>query len=113
MNGWTFSPCEGEILEYTDQQRAAFRDAYAKRLRKQLGMIAVLFAVMTALAFTEDGATFFGIPGAVLGPISLVAVVVGWVIFQGRNWRCPACDKHLGRAFNPRHCRGCGVELRG
>jgi hypothetical protein len=76
-------------------------------------MLVLLFAVMALLAFTEDGATFFGLSGAVLGTISLVAIVVGWVIFQGRNWRCPACDEHLGRAFNPRHCRRCGIELRG
>ena len=46
-----------------------------------------------------------------LGPISLVAIVVGWVIFNGRNWRCPACDNYLGRAFNPKHCRTCGIEF--
>ena len=99
--------------EYTDQQRAAFEDAYANRLRKQLIMIVLLFAVMAPLPFIEDGATFFGLSGAVLGPISLVAIFVGWVIFNGRNWRCPACDNYLGRAFNPKHCRRCGIELRG
>jgi hypothetical protein len=100
-------------LEYTHQQRAAFKDAYAKRLRRQLIMIVLLFAVMAPLPFIEDDATFFGLSGAVLGPISLVAIAIGWVILNGRNWRCPACDNHLGRAFNPTHCRRCGMELRG
>jgi len=68
---------------------------------------------MAPLPFIEDGATFFGLSGAVLGPISLVAIVIGWVIFNGRNWRCPACANYLGRAFNPKHCRRCGIELRG
>ena len=99
-------------MGYTDQQRAAFKDAYAKRLRKQLLMIVLVFAVMVPLPFVEDGATFFGLSGAVLGPISLVVIVVGWVIFNSRNWRCPACDKHLGRAFNPKRCHRCGIELR-
>jgi hypothetical protein len=94
-------PREGETLEYTDQQRSAFKDAYAKRLRKQLIMIVLLFAVMAALRFTEEGDTFFGLSQAVFGSISLVAIVVGSVIFNSRNWRCPACDKYLGRAFNP------------
>jgi hypothetical protein len=104
---------EGEILEYTDQQRAAFKDAHAKRLRKKLIMIVLLFAVMASLAFTEEGATFFGLSEAVLGPIALVAIFVGWVIFESRNWRCPACGEYLGRAFNPKHCHRCGIELRG
>ena len=108
----TLSEREGETLEYTDEQRAAFRDAYTKRLRKQLLMIALLFAVMVPLPFIEDDAIFFGLRGAVLGPISFVAIVIGWVILNGRNWRCPACDEYLGRAINPKHCRSCGIELR-
>lgn len=98
---------------YTDQQRAAFKDAYARRFKKQLVMIVVLFAMMAPLPFIEDDATFFGFRGAVLGPFALIAIAVGWVTFSVRNWRCPACDKDLGRAFNPRSCPRCGVELRG
>jgi len=76
-------------------------------------MIVLLFALMAPLPFIEDNSTYFGLSGAVLGPISFVAIVVGWVIFEGRAWRCPACDKYLGRAFNPKQCRTCGIELRG
>jgi len=104
---------EGEPLEFTDQQRAAFKDTYANRLRKQLIMIVLLFAVMAPLPFIEEGATFSGLSGAVLGPISLVAIVLGWVIFNGRNGCCPACNNYLGRTFNPRHCRRCSIGLRG
>jgi hypothetical protein len=76
-------------------------------------MIVLLFAAMAALASTEEGDTFFGLSPAVFGSISLVAIVVGWGIFNNRNWRCPACDRYLGRAFNPKHCRTCRIELRG
>ena len=100
-------------MEYTDQQRAGFKHAYARRLRKQLLMIVLLFAVMAPLPLIEDSATFFGLSGAVVGPISFVAIVIGWVIFIGRNWRCPACENYLGRALNPRNCHRCGIELRG
>jgi hypothetical protein len=55
-------------LEYTDQQRAAFKEAYAKRFRKQLIMLVVLFAVMASLALTEDRDTFFGFSAAVPRP---------------------------------------------
>jgi hypothetical protein len=100
-------------LDSLHQQRAAFKDAYAKRLRKQLIVIVLLFAAMAPLPFIEDGATFFGLSGAVVGPITLVPIAIGWVIFNGRNRRCPACDDYLGSAFNPKHCRRCGIELRG
>jgi len=99
-------------VEYTDQQRAAFKDAYAKRFRKQLIMGVLLLAALVPLALTDDGATFFGLSEAVLGPIAVVAIV-GAMIFSVRNWNCPACDRGLGRAFNPKHCPKCGIELRG
>ena len=76
-------------------------------------MIVLLFALIAPLPFIEDDSTYFGLSGAVFGPISLVAIFVVWVIFDGRNWRCPACDKNLGRAFNPKQCRSCSIELRG
>lgn len=30
------------------------------------------------------------------------------------NWRCPSCEKYIGRSLNPnhRHCSNCGAELR-
>jgi hypothetical protein len=99
-------------LEYTDQQRATFKRSYAKRRRKQLITIVLMFAAMAPLPFTDDDAKFFGLSGAVLGPIALVAIAVCWVIFNGRNWRCPAGDNYLGCALNPKHCRRCGMELR-
>ncbi|HXV14185.1 MAG TPA: hypothetical protein VEC56_08255 [Candidatus Krumholzibacteria bacterium] len=99
-------------MEYTNQQRAAFKDAYAKRFRKQLIMLVLVFAAMAALAITSERATLFGLPAAVAGPISFVVVVLCWWIFEIRNWCCPACDKYLGRAFNPKRCRSCGIELR-
>ena len=104
---------EAATAEYTEPQRAAFKTVYATRLRRQVFGIAVLFAAMVPLPFLEDSATYFGLAGAVLGPISFVAIAIGWIIFNTRNWRCPACDEHLGRAFNPRRCRSCGIELRG
>ena len=97
-------------MEYTDHERAAFKDVYAKRLRMRLVVIVLLTAAMALLAITEGES---GISGPVFGPIAVVAIFVGWAIFEIRNWRCPACDQNLGRAISPKHCRRCGIELRG
>ena len=93
--------------ECTEQERAAFKHAYGKRLKWRIVMIAILFASMASLAINEERI------GDFLGPIALVVLAAAWVIFEHRNWRCPACDQNLGRAFNPRKCRACGNELRG
>jgi hypothetical protein len=68
--------------------------------------------VVAPFAFTKGDATFFGISESVLGPITLLVAIIDAAIYSGRNWRCHACDMYLGRAFNPKHCRRCGIELR-
>lgn len=40
-----------------------------------------------------------------------LAIVVGLVVFSRFNWRCPKCNKYLGRGTNPKHCAHCGEEL--
>jgi hypothetical protein len=104
---------EEGMVEYTDQQRAAFRDAYAKRRRNQLIVTVPLVAVIAAFAFTEDrgGGTALGLPPQLAGPI-VILVVAAVLIFSFRNWRCPACNKYLGRSTNPKYCQRCGIELR-
>jgi hypothetical protein len=103
---------EGGTVEYTDQQRATFKDVYARRFRGQLIMLGSLFAALGALSFTDNGRSIFGLSDNVLGPIALV-VMVGAVVYSALNWRCPACGMGLGKGFNPRRCRRCGIELRG
>jgi predicted RNA-binding Zn-ribbon protein involved in translation (DUF1610 family) len=34
------------------------------------------------------------------------------LVFSLRNWRCPACNKYLGKGTLPHYCPNCGVELR-
>ena len=74
-------------------------------------MIVLLLLVTGPFAFAGDGGTFLGFSEGFLGSLFLVAAVVAG-IFAYRNWRCPACGESLGRGFNPKHCRTCGIELR-
>ena len=65
------------------------------------------------------GASFLraGKPGPIAGfsvqtlGVVFFALVVGVLIFSFRNWRCPACNRYLGRTMSPRFCPKCGVEL--
>ena len=101
-------------MQHTEQQKSQFKQDYAKRRRSQLMVSVPLVAVMLAFVFAEErhAGTLLGLPIQIAGPIFL-AVVAGALFFSFRNWRCPACNKYLGRAFNPKHCHSCGVELRG
>lgn len=101
------------MTPHSDPQRAAFKAAYGTRLRNKIVMIVLTVLAMASLAITKDSTIVFGLPMAVVGPISFVALVIGWWVLEDRNWRCPACNEYLGRALNPKHCHRCGVELRG
>jgi hypothetical protein len=72
-----------------------------------LGMAALVIVNGQA----QDG-SLFGVPGAIVQPISGVAVLGGAVVWL-RKWRCPRCRTHLGSLFERlRLCRHCGVPLR-
>ena len=40
-----------------------------------------------------------------------VVLVAGALIFSFRNWRCPACNRYLGKQYSPKFCSKCGVVL--
>lgn len=100
-------------MEYTETQKAEFKQAFSRRRRNQPVLAAVLVPIVLAMVVSEDrqADTVFGMSAGVGGPIFL-ALVVGALLFSLRNWRCPACSKYLGRTLNPRHCPNCGVALR-
>ena len=76
-------------------------------------MIEPLIALAILLgAMDETTESLLGaIPDWVFVLIFIVAFI-GLLIFSLTNWRCPACNKYLGKALNPRICSKCGVALR-
>jgi hypothetical protein len=99
-------------LEYTEAEKAQFIERYATRRRNQLVVSISLVVVIAGVVLTEDrvGGTILGLPSHVAGPIFLAIVGAG-LLYSFRNWRCPACNTYLGRAFKPKYCQNCGVEL--
>lgn len=100
-------------MEYTEQQKQEFKTEFAARRRKQL-LVTVPFIILLILFATINegtGLVLGSIPISVFAPIFIIAVIV-LLIFSIKNWRCPACHKYLGKAFNPRYCSKCGVGLR-
>jgi len=100
-------------MEYTEEQKAAFRQQFAIRRKRQIILAVPLVALIVAFAVLTDeksGSTVLGLPIAVVGPAFLV-LVLGAIVFSVRNWRCPACDRYLGKGMSPRFCPKCGVSL--
>ena len=42
----------------------------------------------------------------------VVAIVLGAVAYSFKNWRCPACNKYLGKSVFLAFCPLCGVPLK-
>ena len=101
-------------MEYTEQQKLAFLTVYGERRKRQLMVSLPVIAMAFAVGLTEDRGSdaILGLPANLVGPLFL-ALVLAVLVFSFRNWRCPACEKYLGRSFNPKHCQNCGIQLRG
>ena len=100
-------------MEYTEQQRQEFKNEFAARRRKQL-IATIPFVILIILFATineNTGLVLGSIPISIFIPIFII-VVIGLLVFSIKNWRCPACNKYLGKAFNPSFCSKCGVGLR-
>jgi len=99
-------------MEHTEGQKAQIRALFAIRRRRQLLLSLPLFALIMGFAFLENGNTgsILGIPASMIVPGFLV-IVVGAILFSLYNWRCPACNKYLGKQRSPQYCSKCGVAL--
>lgn len=92
---------------------AKIKSDFAVRRKRQIIATVPFLAAALLLVFAVDPRTetLFGMSSVVWAPVfaalGAVAVVVAF-----RNWRCPACDKYLGRTMNPNFCPKCGVGLR-
>src|SRR6266508_6960590 len=89
------------------------KEDFAVRRKRQIILAVPLVVIIVGFAVLtdeENGGVLLGMPVALTVPAFLV-LVAGAIIFSLRNWRCPACDKYLGKGMNPRFCPKCGVAL--
>jgi hypothetical protein len=99
-------------MEYTPAQKEQIQRDYGARRQRQLMMTLPLGLVILALIFTDDnpGGSIMGIRADVFTAL-MVGLILIIALVSFRNWRCPGCNKYLGRAFNPNFCQRCGVQL--
>ncbi len=96
-------------MQYADEQKAEFKKQFSRKKRSQF-LVAVPVIVVIVLLNLWGKQAALGIPVAVVGPVAFV-LVLGALAFSLFNWRCPACNKYLGKAISPKFCSNCGVEL--
>ena len=100
-------------MQYVEQQLTEFKTEFAKRRKRQLLAtipIVAVFVVAMILRGGED-ISFLGLPASVILGV-VFALILGSVAFSLWNWRCPACNRYLGKGISPSFCSKCGVPLR-
>src|SRR5262245_31295143 len=101
-------------MQYLEQQLEDFKAEFARRRKRQLlvslplAAFVILFAVFSR---TFEEAPPLGLPPVALGA-AVFAIVLGAIAFSLWNWRCPACNKYLGKGISPSFCPKFGVPLR-
>ncbi len=97
---------------YTSQQQQEIKEQFVARRKRQWVVAALFIPVFVLLVMSGEGKrAVFGIEVEALMPLVGI-VVIGAVVFSLRNWRCPACNRYLGKNANPSFCLKCGVALR-
>jgi len=97
---------------YTDEEQAEFKRLFVvRRRRRRLVVLSFLAVVLTVLVLRVRGVEeVLGVPSWRWG-LYVFGYGVLVVLFTLVNWRCPACNRSLGRYGNPRFCFRCGVPL--
>jgi carbon starvation protein CstA len=94
-----------------DRSGEEIRTEFAKRQGRQ--RVAIAAAMLLIIVF----AILYARPG-LLGPNSKgtifsaqVVVIAAFIGFTSHNWRCPACNRHLGGDLDRRICSKCRARL--
>ena len=94
-------------MEYTQEQLAGFRAAYARKRRRYYIVAGVSLLVLISLSLVSKEGN--------VGPVSWNLLLVVWTFavffFSFRVWQCPACKRHLSRTARLKSCPHCGVPL--
>ena len=88
------------------------RAEFAKRQGRQAVAVAaaMLLIIVFALLYARPGWLGPNARGAIF-PAQFV-VIAAFVGFTYQNWRCPACNRHLGGDLFRRTCARCRARLR-
>jgi len=97
-------------MAYTEEEKAQFKREFAVRRKRQFMLAIPMIPLFVVVTLARRGSQeLLGIPSQTFGMGFFLFVIFG-LLFSFRNWRCPACDKYLGKGVR-NYCPRCGVEL--
>jgi Na+/citrate or Na+/malate symporter len=85
-------------------------EIYQKRRKRQIVLTFVLVPLIALALMVQYKFVSLGSLKDLFGMVFFGCVVLG-IAFSFINWRCPACNKYLGRELNLLCCKGCGADF--
>tara|TARA_Y100000768_G_C23953959_1_gene671732 strand:+ start:600 stop:1085 length:486 start_codon:yes stop_codon:yes gene_type:complete len=107
---WILAAEKHQKLSTVEQD--LIKATFKKRKNRQI-VLAVFLIPIIGFLFSlkrHKDFTLWGIDYDQLG-LAALAIIIPAVIFSIVNWRCPNCNKYLGKGINPNHCSKCGANL--
>ena len=103
----------GRVMAQEPLRDPKVTQEFERRRSTQLMATPFLILAIVVLVWAREHplSRLGGIPASTVSGIAFAVVMAG-VLFSFRNWRCPACNRYLGKAWNPNYCARCGVQLR-
>lgn len=93
------------------QARSVSHEFKRRKTRQFYAVIAVVFLLIAVLwRLNQPGFPFGELSQGTVMAVEM-AIIAAFVFFTAANWRCPACNRYLGRDISQRRCRKCGTPL--
>jgi hypothetical protein len=92
-------------------EKKTIEDFKKRRTRQIMVAIPMVIGMISLFVISENrDFSFAGISSLHIS-IGIVVLFVAAAVFSFKNWRCPACNKYLGKGISPKFCPKCGVKL--
>jgi hypothetical protein len=95
-------------VPYTEEQKKEFVKEFERKRRRQywafIGWAAFVIALGVTSPFRDEPPEWpfwFGL-----------LYLIGYLVFNLIDWRCPACGENFGRNIGPTHCPKCGIVFK-
>ncbi len=87
--------------------------AFKKRQFNQIIVAVIVIPIVIVLFIFEKNPDMIilGLNNDQIG-MGGIGIVGAAVIYSFINWRCPNCNKYLGKQISPKNCSRCGASLK-
>ncbi len=85
-------------------------EAFRKKKIRQYSITLLIIPLILLKIFDQEIMKIGWINEIMISAIAVLIVSI-LIIFSLINWRCPKCEKYLGKETSIKYCKKCGIQL--